>query len=468
MINAAAAIAANRFGLGARPGELEYIGSDAHSWLEAQIGKPHKAPDEFAGLSATEDNLKIFFSATAAKRGDGRQPANRQSNDADAKGQDFTRMVGQQIRPVYAREVLARTNLALNTDASFQERLARFWSNHFTVSAQKPVLYVVAGNHEREAIRPHVQGSFRDLLLAATLHPAMLLYLDNALSFGPRSAAAKRGNRGLNENLAREILELHTLGVDGGYSQEDVIELARALTGWTTLHPDRRKEGGRLAGKTHFIAPLHEPGKRTIMGKTYADDGEQQALRILHDLALHPATARHLSYKLARHFISDTPPADLVTRLAQSYLKENGSLPALYRTLVDSAQAWEPESRKLKQPEEFALSALRALGVKTLSQPRTAMNSFSVMGQQPFLAPSPAGWPDDAASWAGSDAVMRRLQWASQTSERLSGSERSPVRIAEMTLGPLLQSDTRRHISSAPSVAEGLTLFLMSPEFQRR
>jgi uncharacterized protein (DUF1800 family) len=470
----AAAIAANRFGLGARPGDLERIGADAKGWLGTQISlADNDATHHLTGLGSVEENLLTFFSATQEQRAAGHNTPpesateSAMADNAGEEGKDFTRRVGEKIRPIYSREILARTNLALATDYGFRERLVRFWSNHFTVSGQKPVIFVVAGNHEREAIRPRISGKFGELLLAATLHPAMLLYLDNALSFGPRSAFGKRSNRGLNENLAREILELHTVGVNGGYTQDDVIELARALTGWTTLRQGRGQGPERLAGKTHFIPQLHEPGSRKVMGRTYAEDGAEQAVHILRDLAGHPATAHHLALKLTRYFVSDTPPPQLVERLAQSYLGSGGALPALYRTLIESPEAWEPELRKFKQPEEFALSALRAMGLKQLDRPQAAM-SFAVMGQQTFGAPSPAGWPDDAASWAGSDAVKRRLQWTSQLAERMSASGPAPVQIAQAVLGPFLHADTRQHIASAASKSEGLTLLLMSPEFQRR
>ena len=249
----------------------------------------------------------------------------------------------------YQAAVGARTTSALQTATPFVERLVHFWSNHFAVSVDKLLIVGLAGSFEADAIRPHVLGRFEDPLLAVVRHPAMLLYLDQAQSTGPGSMMGSRG-RGLNENLAREILELHTLGVRSGYTQEDVKEFARALTGWT-LPGDGGTSGGTTGGATfRFVPALHEPGTRTVLGKTYSDAGEAQARSVIHDLVAAPATALHVARKLARHFVADDPPQALVQRLAETFARTGGDLASVYRELIASPDAWQLAAAKFKSP----------------------------------------------------------------------------------------------------------------------
>ena len=237
--------------------------------------------------------------------------------------------------------------MQLATEESFRERLVHFWTNHFAVSADKPQVLALAGTLENEAIRPHVAGRFADMLTAVESHPAMILYLDNQASIGPGSQLAQRRSRrssagdrklGINENLAREILELHTLGVDGGYTQQDVTTFARALTGWS-IGTDRFPGGGEL-GKFAFHDAAHEPGAKTIMGTRYGQSGVAQPRAVLTDLAKHPATARHVATKLARHFIADEPPPDAVERIAKAFRDSDGDLPTVHRAVLDTPEAW--------------------------------------------------------------------------------------------------------------------------------
>lgn len=353
-----------------------------------------------------------------------------------------------------------------------------FWSNALTTSATKFAASVFIGQYEREAVRPHVFGKFEDLLLAAEQHPAMLFYLDQVRSIGPASRVGeRRRNAGLNENLAREMLELHTVGADAGYAQADVAELARALTGWSvpSLRDDRvqGRRRARRAGNPAprspdafvFRADVHEPGARTVMGKTYPADGLAQGEAVLRDLARHPATARRLSRRIAAHFVADDPPPALVARLEQAWVASDGDLAAVARALVEAEETWSVRPTKIKTPYEFVVSTHRALG----SQPdRVAplRSALQEMGQPMFAPPSPQGWPDTAADWAGPDALIKRLSWAKGVADRARVED--PETVAAQALGARLNERTRLAVARAESRPEALTLFLMSPEFQRR
>ena len=245
----------------------------------------------------------------------------------------------------------------LQARVGFVERLVAFWSNHFAVSiAKSSELRVAAGPFEREAIRPNALGKFAGLLRAAESHPAMILYLDNQNSIGPDAAPGKFAGRGLNENLAREILELHTLGVGSGYTQADVSELARILTGWSVAGPE--SEAGE-PGTFLFKPNWHEPGARKLLGKTYAENGIDQGRAALDDLARHPATARHVATKLARHFVADNPPADLVEALTRKFIDSDGDLAVVASTLVSDDRAWSAKPTKIRTPLEFVVAAAR-------------------------------------------------------------------------------------------------------------
>jgi uncharacterized protein (DUF1800 family) len=325
---------------------------------------------------------------------------------------------------------------------------------------------------EREAIRPNVLGSFSDLLLAVERHPAMLLYLDNHISIGPNSQAARvvarRANGrevGLNENLGREILELHTLGVDGGYTQLDVTRFAGMLTGWSIGGDAGRLRGGE-PGKFYFRDAFHEPGAKSLLGKSYGESGQNQAERALRDLALHPRTAQHLAGKLARHFVADEPPAELIDALAHAYLKSHGDLPTVYRALLDSPQAWAQPLPKFKTPSDYIYSAYRALSLPVQTDKRGLL-PFELLGQRNFQPGSPAGWPDRSVDWDGSSALLKRLEWADALAQRV-GSRVNAVEIADASLGSTLRSATRTSLLRAQDGAQALTLLLASPEFMRR
>jgi uncharacterized protein (DUF1800 family) len=340
------------------------------------------------------------------------------------------------------------------------------------VSTDKVPLGTLAGAFEVEAIRPHVLGRFEDMLLAVERHPAMLLYLDQARSTGPASALARRAamanperQRGLNENLAREILELHTLGVRSGYEQADVTEFARALTGWS-IGGLPGLPGDAAQGSFMFRPMMHEPGTRNVLGQRYAQPGEAQAQAILHALAGTPATARHIARKLACHFVADTPPAALVDRLADAFVRSGGDLPSVYRTLIASPEAWSAAQPKFKTPWEWAVSLLRGLG---RMEPGAVQYAplLTQLGQPVWRPGSPAGFDDIADSWAAPDSLMRRVELAQRVAVRAGDA------VDARALGPLLlpaglSETTQLAITRAESAPTALALLLVSPEFLRR
>jgi uncharacterized protein (DUF1800 family) len=397
----------------------------------------------------------------------------RQAKDAEA-----VKAFLMQARQTYLHEMSARFLHGFETDQPFRERLVRFWSNHFVVSVQKPQCAMFVGAFEREAIRPHVTGRFADMLLAVERHPAMQLYLDNAQSIGPDSVAGRLTGKGLNENLGREILELHTLGVDGGYTQDDVIALAKILTGWSLDRgpgPVARlmntAMGGEAENGFRFYPPRHQPGEKTLLGRSYAE-GYEGGVDALNELANHPATARHIARKLAIHFIADDPPEASVTRIETAYRDSGGNLAKVYEAIIEDPAAWRAEQVKFRTPIEYITAAVRLTGddgLGLLDQRRVGalMQSARAMGEMPFNALSPKGWPDTADAWAGSDAVLERVQWANVMGGRF-GVGSDPIVLAEAALGPLLAAETRLAISRAASPAEALALLFASPEFQRR
>jgi len=459
-----AAIAVTRFGLGARPGEIEAAKADPRGFLKAQI-RPEGADQPTGRLASTPENIAVF-------QGLRRE---RQQMRADGDAAEQLKQLQVQIREIALQEMAARGRLAAATPAGFRERWTLFWANHFTVSATKGQVAPIVGSFEREAIRPYVFGRFEDMLMASSRHPAMLLYLDQAASIGPNSQAGQRRKVGLNENLAREIMELHTLGVDGGYSQADVTEFARALTGWSV---SRGREGAAagLAGAsdpgetgTFMFRPFtHEPGQRRVLGKAYAEGGEGQGQAVLHDLAYHPATARHVARKIAAHFVADDPPPALVGRLETSFRTSGGRLDKLAETLIDSPEAWQPQAAKFKSPYEFLVSSWRVAGAAPdLDQPQRFVGSMTALGQRPFSPNSPKGWPDTAAEWAAPDGIIKRMAWAEQAGGVMAQTL-DPGESARQALGARLSPEAATAIARAETRREAFAVLLMSPEFQRR
>jgi len=452
-----AAIALNRFGLGARPDEV--APADPRAWVTGQFGRYEARPARFAALADAGALLDRYREDRMAARGG----ANGDPAAAKSAMQVIRRDFREETQALYREGVQARADAALATGAPFVERMVHFWSNHFCVSADNLRVTALAAAFERDAIRPHVLGRFVDMLLAVERHPAMLLYLNQAGSVGPNSPAATRAadrqpgrQRGLNENLAREVMELHTLGVRSGYGQADVTEFARALTGWS-VGP---------AGAFAFRPRQHETGGRTILGRRYAQDGEEQAHAALLDFAAAPATATHVATKLARHFAGDDPPLAMVARLAADFTRSGGNLPSLYRALAASPEAWVPTPIKFKTPWEWTISAMRGLGKRSVGQMQIAALQVQ-LGQRVWKPGAPAGWDDVAASWAGPDALVRRVEVAQRLAAPL-GQQVDARTLAPRLLPASLSQATAQQIARSESPASAVALMLASPDFLRR
>ncbi|MFO1270045.1 MAG: DUF1800 domain-containing protein, partial [Rubrivivax sp.] len=459
----AAVIAAHRFGLG-EP-DLKVVGSDAIGWLTAQIGPAE--PQRGSNLASGAEGAKRFAEFLRDQRGRGTRAAGAsQANGPDpamapgmaADMRPAEQQFGEHFRAIVQADLRARLATAAMSSKPFNEHLAAFWCNHFTVSMAKASARGIVGAFEREAIRPHIGGSFEALLKAAVKHAGMLRYLDNDQSAGPDSTLVRRLARrprgegepaprltGLNENLAREVLELHTLGAPGllgggaawggwgGYTQADVTEFARVLTGWRVPLAQLLREGNGAAEPTRFNASWHDPGPKTVLGKHYRA-GPEALDEVLADLAHHPSTARFVSYKLARHFVADEPAPELVAALAAAFNRSGGDLPAVYRALVESPLAWTPAPVKLKTPEEFVVSSARLLALGEQAFARAPDGGIGALGQRVQSAPSPAGWPDRAEEWLGPDAVWKRVEWATRVAN-LVGRQIDARSLARASLG---------------------------------
>ena len=453
------AIAAHRFGLGARPGEIESASRDPKNWLMTQLNGPADQPQPIDGSTL------LNGAALVADMVEYQQE--RAMERRNGTGEDPVKAFFKNRVALYMREMSARFALGFTTDRPFAERVVRFWSNHFVVSAQNPRATTFVGAFEREAIRPYIHSRFEDMLFAVVSHPAMLLYLDNAQSVGPDSLGGMRSKKGLNENLGRELMELYTLGVDGGYTQADVIAMAKLLTGWTI---DRKGKG---TNGFQFVAAIHEPGPVTLRGRTYGAgvDGTIAAIR---DLAHDPATARHIARKFATHFISDNPSAESCARLERVFTESGGNLRALAQTAVDDRQAWRPGFVKMRTPIEYVTASFRLLGWPkggdTQKQVQGAMAATRLMGEFPLFAPAPKGWPDTSDAWSGPDAMLNRIEWARELGNRMPPALTKPAVAAAAAegLGPLLRAETRAVMESANTAGEALALLFASPEFQRR
>lgn len=453
----AAAVALNRFGLGARADEAPP--KAPRRWLLQQLEQPAQAAAARAPQFGTEALTQALVE---------QQRQLRDAPDAAAKMVQV-QALSQQARAAYQQDVAARTDSALASTTPWTEHWVHFWANHFALSCEKSEVRMLAGAFENEAIRPHVLGRFEDMLLAVQTHGAMLRYLDAASSVGPNSPAMRKNPkpRGLNENLAREIMELHTLGVRTGYSQADVTELARALTGWGVPGISPGKGEQALGLGAVYRPQLHEPGERMVLGRSYADTGLDQARRILHDLSTMPATARHVSTKIVRHFVADDPPPALVEQLTGAWLRSRGDLPTVYRALVEHDASWGPQARKFKTPWEWLVSSARALGWRQWVDKPPAYQLLDQLGQPLWQPGSPAGYDDIAASWAAPDALLRRAEVAQQLAARTRAGV-DARRTAALVLPGSLGDATAQAIARAESPAQALALMVVSPEFLRR
>ncbi|MBQ0930752.1 DUF1800 domain-containing protein [Ideonella alba] len=486
-------IAAFRFGLG--EASLEAVGADPRGWLLSQVGpadpparavrnaedvladrhRVHKLARELkrSRKAAAQDPGQMAMAPDGADPNMGPTKAAKKVIRASDAGKDSV-----DLNQATRDDRYIRLRTALGTGRPFAEHLVWFWANHFTVSAAKGKARGLVGSFERDAIRPHIAGTFEAMLRASTTHPAMLQYLDNQHSAGPNSPHVQRARggyrtdknvdkvRGLNENLARELMELHTLGVarnDGSaaYSQADVTAMAAVLTGW---RPPQDVPGQRA--RPLFDASWHEPGSKQVMGRSLPE-GPGALDEALHMLATHPATARHVCARMARHFVADEPPPALVERMVSAWQRSGGQLTQVTQAMVTAPEAWVSTAAKLRTPEEFAVCSLRMLGQTGESVAVAADAGIVGMGQEVQSAPSPAGWPERSEEWLGPEAMWTRVEWAQQLSRRLGGHQDARA-IARQALGEGLSERTARQISQAADGEQALTMLLLAPEIQRR
>src|SRR5262245_53384136 len=450
---AEATLALNRFGLGPRTGSIAAIASDPRGALIAELDQPNAGRVPNHELMSTGVATRAAFAFQQAQRELRRNAKSapkesqeaKEANDAAKVSKDTTAPLAGAVKPdrnagiapqqIYLDEAKARLATAFDAEIGFVERLTWFWSNHFCVSADKAGVRPIAGAFEREAIRANVLGRFVDMLRAVETHPAMLLYLDNARSIGPASQAGKNRGRGLNENLAREVLELHTLGVRTVYTQDDVTSFAKVITGWSIVPPAQDPVRG---GEFTFNPHMHEPGTQTIIGQAYADAGFDQGRRVLADLARHPATAQHVAHKLARHFVADDPALALVERLAKRFRDTEGDLKEMAKALVASPEAWATPRSKLRRPTEWIVASLRATGVNP-PDIRPVMQVQNLLGEPLWRPPAPNGFADDDATWL--DGLSQRLDVANQMATRIAAAA-DPSAVFEETLAPIASAET--------------------------
>ncbi len=492
--DAAAVTAFNRFGLGARPGGLNDAAGDPRGFLLEELWAANvalirdRAPPsgtqalqayylEQEGVREQRARMAAAAMQTAAltptaPAGSGMPSGGPSTSAGPAPSPSMSPEPAKpeppKPKPVqqtqFLAEAQARLEKQLEARAGLVERLVAFWSNHFAVSVAKSgELRALAGPFEREAIRPNVLGKFSTLLNAAESHPAMILFLDNQNSIGPNAAPGKFAGKGLNENLAREIMELHTLGVGSGYTQADVTEFARAITGWSVSGPN--SEAG-APGAFAFKPNWREPGARKILGKTYSEGGVEQGRAVLDDLARNPATAKHIATKLVRHFVADDPPPDLAAGLAERFRDSDGDLAVVVSALVSDDRAWTPQRNKIRSPLEFVVGAARATGFAP-RDPGLYLQALNLMGMPLWQPSGPNGFSDLGDSWASPEGMKARLDIAWAMGQRMRGGA-EPMSALKTALGETASPDTVQTLQRAESREQALALLFMAPEFQRR
>ncbi|MBP2549301.1 uncharacterized protein (DUF1800 family) [Neorhizobium galegae] len=478
----AATLGARRYGYGLKPGEAPAADVDA-LMLQLKRGsaaKPRFPRDGITGRRETIGRLLTVRAVEAKAALEGRpNPSLRRETQREAER-------------FFIRDVLGRIGQAVASENGFFERLASFWIDHFSVSARKAYeMRMIVPLFEAEAIRPNLAGSFTELLRAAMLHPAMLTYLDPEQPGGPVATALLRSGKGLNEALARELLELHTLGSDSGYTPDDVRGAALILAG---LSLDTRSL------QVAYQPPPAEPGTLALLGKTYGADGRSGSdhLAMLEDLATRPETARNISTKLVRHFIADQPPPEIVDQMVAAWAESGGNLSAVYRAMLEHPRAWSGETGKVIPPFDFVVSGLRAFEQKggefsalakaaeleaaeeapvapakgpALQQPAVAraltFRALARLGQPVWQPPSPAGFPDDVEAWLSPRQLSERLAWA-RLAARTLGRDLDPSAFLSATLADAARAETREVVAEAPTKVHGVTMVLASPEFNRR
>ncbi len=464
----------DRISFGPRPGEVaqvEAIGIDRY--LQQQLN-PTTLPESppLQQRLAPLETLRLSPPEILRQFTDTRQ----QIRDLQQRQQLDTatvRSINRQTTVVNQQAQQAKVLRSLYSNRQLEEVMVDFWYNHFNVSIEKGLSRLWAGDYEQRAIRPYALGQFRQLLGATAYHPAMQYYLDNWRNTAPESPGARGAYRGLNENYARELMELHTLGVEGGYSQQDVTTLARIFTGWGFCQESTRADG------FCFEAQRHDASAKVFLGQAIAPGGLEQGEQALDLLANSPATAAHISYKLAQYFVADDPPQALVNRLAQKFLATEGNIRQVLLTLFQSPEFWDSQAlnAKFKTPFQFVISSLRALNLP-VKDPSSLLTFLNLQGMPVYGCESPQGYPNTEIAWLSSDAMLRRLSWATSLTRdrplrnRLNGQPPAanlpPVNPNELaqTLGSL-SAETRDAIATSPPNLKA-ALLLSSPEWMYR
>lgn len=437
-------IAFQRFGLGAKPGLFDKVGKDAEGALFDEVRSSRNA-------KIPSGKLPSYAKACALS----------QNGDSNA---------------LKRKELDARVDKQMDARVGFVERLVMFWSNHFSMSVRKSsVVQGTIGQMERDVIRKHVLGNFSDMLTGVLTHPAMISYLDNDDSIGPNSEYGQQRGVGFNENLARETMELYTVGSGGGYTEEDVTNFSLILTGWSYVRnweADNKYNGGnnRNRGKFIYRSNWHEPGSIKLMGKKYRAKGRKQGLEVLKDLAIRPETAEHIAFKLVRHFITDEPTPAMVEPLKKKFLSTDGDLQAVSRELLRLPEAFTAPLTKLRTPHELAIAQFRALRQRYRDDEYWSFVSpLYAMGNMPWEYLTPDGYPDETLYWLDPDGMTLRLDTAYYAGRVYDDRiKTAPVKLARDLFGGVLTRDTRERVEAASSIANGLAMLFCSPEFQRR
>ncbi len=441
-----AAIALTRFGYGARPGEVEAISGDPRGWLLAQLDDSAVPTDFFQGLpGGTEIAAQLLRASTA--------------------GEEVLRDYRQRASESFQTEATVHTAYALATGAPFRERLVRFWCNHFSLSVLNPRIFPLTHAFEREVVRPGLGGSFVQMLTAAMHHPAMLLNYGAERSIGPWSRAGLKGAAGMTDALARAVMGRYTFGEDHKPSGKDILNLTKMFTGWSIAGPEEANPGGFL-----FRETWHEPNSKYFLLRNYPHAGVLEAEATLDTLGRREETARNLAFKMARHFVADTPPPELISDMLRGFTNGGNSLTGMAKGMVMSQASWNPQQMKVKTPEDMVFSAARAMGLGGEAG-RSALRSLAVLGQAAKHAPAPSGWSDISAAWLSPQQMLERLDWgaaAARQGMQPGMRDRPASDTALAVLGPLLSPVTFRRIVVAADRGEGLAMFFASPEFQRR
>lgn len=457
-------VALTRFGLGITPTDAANMAGKPIRWLYRQTEGPAAyALQPFD--HATWRRVTSWYSDLHLRRrqlGDKRRAASSEAAKDRLEEERIRaiRALGDRVTAQKWRHYQRQLMLFARTEEPVKERLVQFWLNHFAMNENKHKLVEFHMPYfERQVVRQNLNGRFADMLFAATTHPAMLVYLDNQKSVGPNSLIGQSNGKGLNENLGRELLELHSLGVAGGYDQDDVIGAAKVLTGWRF---------NIATGQPVFQDKAHEPGAHQVLGQRYGGDPSERLRQLSEDLAMNEATARHLAYKLVQHFGADTPREEDVDAVSAAYLASGGDLGETYRAVFRCRSLWHGERQKIKQPWEVVATTLHMTGfVPDRTQTEHAAGLQAGMGQPVYQAPGPQGWYDRKADWSDAGSLVWRVKWAAYAADWLEGEDgRMPLGDLIDVIDPPLPA--RRTIAQAQTPQRKLALLFANPSFQWR